>query len=54
MAAAGEKWSTRIEELGFTDGGGVEDLDEWYDDDTDYRKFGTAVFEEVFTEHRPG
>ncbi len=53
MTAAGEKWGTRIEELGFTDGGGVEDLDEWYDDETDYRKFGTAVFEDVFQDHRP-
>lgn len=53
LVASGEEWATRIAELGYTDGGGFADLDTWYPEDTDYRKLGEAIFEQVMLEHRP-
>jgi TRAP-type C4-dicarboxylate transport system substrate-binding protein len=49
-----EKWTGIVEELGISDGGSVEDMDEWYDDEsTDFRPLGDRVVEEVLLSHRP-
>lgn len=49
----GEKWSAKAEELGFTDGGGVEDIGEWYDVETEFTPFSQVVVDDVLTKHRP-
>lgn len=52
--ASEEEWSTRFEELGYTDEGTVEDFDEWFDPDTDFSGYAKAVYEEgTAQEHRP-
>src|SRR5699024_4163197 len=48
-----QKWTDRAEELGFTDEGTTEDFDEWFDDQTDFRPLGQAIFDEVILPHRP-
>lgn len=49
-----EKWSTVAEELGYEDGGSLEDLDEWYDPDKfDFRPLAERVYEDVMLPHRP-
>ncbi|GAA4283051.1 hypothetical protein GCM10022261_05820 [Brevibacterium daeguense] len=48
-----EKWAQQAEELGYEDQGSTEDFDEWYDEETDFTKMSTALFDEVFTAHRP-
>ncbi|GAA4516999.1 hypothetical protein GCM10023159_29480 [Brevibacterium yomogidense] len=48
-----QKWADRAEELGFTDEGTTEDFDEWFDEDTDFRPLGQAIFDEVILPHRP-
>lgn len=48
------KWSEVAEELDYTEAGGFEDLDEWYDpEDYDYAPMAERVFEEVLLAHRP-
>ncbi|WP_349828261.1 TRAP transporter substrate-binding protein DctP [Brevibacterium litoralis] len=54
LVEAGETWTARVEELGYTDGGGFPELDEWYPEDTDYSLLGTEIFEQVMLPHRPG
>ncbi len=49
-----EKWQKKADELGYTDGGDFDTMDQWYDPDTDYVPFGEAVYEEVILPHRPG
>lgn len=53
VIASGEKWTAKAEELGFVDEGEFSDFDEWYDDNTDFRPFAEAVYEEVLQAHRP-
>lgn len=54
VAETGERWSEVAEELGYTEAGGFEDLDEWYElDDYDFAPMAKRVFEEVLLEHRP-
>lgn len=53
VAAAGEKWAKKAEELGYVDAGDFSDFDKWYDPETDYRPFAEAVYKEVFQAHRP-
>ncbi|WP_291798167.1 C4-dicarboxylate ABC transporter substrate-binding protein [Brevibacterium sp.] len=49
-----EKWTTIVEELGYADGGGFNDADEWYDsDEWDFAPYGQRLFEEVALPHRP-
>lgn len=49
-----QKWTARVEELGYTDKGSVDSLDEWYDPNTDFLDFGIALFEEGQSlAHRP-
>ena len=48
-----EKWAARIEEMGYSDEGTTEDFDEWFDEDTDFRPVGQAIFDEVILPHRP-
>lgn len=48
------KWSAAAEEIGYTEAGGFEDLDEWYDaNDYDFSDMAERVFEEVLLDHRP-
>jgi len=47
------KWASTIEELGYADEGTTEDFDEWFDEDTDFRPVGQAIFDEVILPHRP-
>ena len=53
LKESAEKWTQQAEELGYTDDGAVEDFDEWYDTETDFRPLAQEVFEEAFLEHRP-
>ncbi|GAA4477815.1 hypothetical protein GCM10023190_18150 [Enteractinococcus fodinae] len=53
VIASGEKWTAKAEELGFVDEGDFASFDEWYDEDTDFRPYADAVYEEVLLEHRP-
>lgn len=48
-----DKWAGRIEELGYSNDGSTEDFDEWFDEDTDFRPVGQAIFDEVILPHRP-
>src|SRR5699024_6806645 len=47
------KWASTIEELGYADEGTTEDFDEWFDEDTDFRPVGQAIFDEAILPHRP-
>jgi len=50
-----EKWSSAISEMGYEDEGEMDDLNEWYDPETNYDEFSWAVYEESGAlEHRPG
>lgn len=51
--ASREHWTSTIEELGYEEAGDFEDMDEWYDPDTDYTPLADALFEEAMLEHRP-
>ncbi len=53
MATVREEWTTEVEELGYSDGGSLADMDEWYDIDTDYRPLGEAFMEKTMKDHRP-
>ncbi|MCX0278118.1 hypothetical protein NLM24_47820, partial [Nocardia zapadnayensis] len=53
MATVREEWTTEVEELGYSDGGSLADMDEWYDMDTDYRPLGEAFMEKTMKDHRP-
>lgn len=48
------KWSDIAEELGYTEAGGYEDLDEWFDmDDYDFAPMAERFFEDVLLPLRP-
>lgn len=53
VTESGKKWSAKAEELGYTDDGDFEKLDDWYDDSTDFRPFAEAVYEDTLLPHRP-
>jgi TRAP-type C4-dicarboxylate transport system substrate-binding protein len=54
VSEAGERWSEVAEELGYSEAGGFEDLDEWYEPaDYDYAPMAERVFKDVLLEHRP-
>lgn len=53
MRVSRETWSSRAEELGYVDGGGLADFDEWYDEGTDYRPIARELLEGPMLEHRP-
>lgn len=49
-----DKWSKIAEELGYEDGGGFEDVDEWYSpEEYDFAPMAERLFEEVMLPHRP-
>jgi len=51
---AAEKWTQIVEDLGYEDGGGFEDMDEWYsEDEYDFTPFSERFFEDAMIEHRP-
>ncbi|WP_344310039.1 TRAP transporter substrate-binding protein DctP [Brevibacterium samyangense] len=55
MTALSDKWEGIVQEdLGITDGGTLEDFDEWYaPGDIDFRPYAERVFDEVILPHRP-
>jgi hypothetical protein len=54
ITAAEEEWTTRFEELGYTDEGTVADFDEWYDTETDFSGYAKSVYEDgTAQQHRP-
>lgn len=54
LTGSAEKWSGIVEELGYADGGELENLDEWYEaGNVDFRPLGERVFEEAALAHRP-
>ncbi|GAA1998098.1 hypothetical protein [Brevibacterium samyangense] len=53
LQASAEKWAGVVEELGYTDDGTLDELDSWYDPETDFRPLATRVFEEAALPHRP-
>lgn len=54
LQASREKWTDRVAELGYEDGGTLADFDDWHDPDADYRPLAQELFQEVMLEHRPG
>lgn len=53
VLASGERWTARANELGYRDDGDFSELDDWYDEDTDFRPFAEAVYDEILLAHRP-
>lgn len=54
LTASAQKWSGIVDELGYTDGGDLANLDEWYEvGSVDFRPLGERVFEEAALAHRP-
>ena len=54
MTALAEKWTTIVDEMGYQDGGTLEDLPEWYEPgDVDFRPLGERLMEESALAHRP-
>ena len=54
ITASEEEWTTRFEELGYTDEGTVADFDEWYDTETDFSGYAKSVYEDgTAQQHRP-
>ncbi|GAA4282684.1 hypothetical protein GCM10022261_02150 [Brevibacterium daeguense] len=48
------KWAGIVEELGYSDGGELSELDQWYDaENTDFRPLGERAYEAGGLEHRP-
>ena len=53
-AAVGESWLSRAAEMGYSDGGDLEQMPEWFSaDDADFLPYTTELYEEVFLPHRP-
>ena len=54
-----EKWTGIAEELGYTDGGGFDDFDDWFEGTPDfedrsyYEPIAEAFYEEIIVPHRP-
>lgn len=46
-------WTATVEELGYADGGDLEDIGDWYNPETDWAPVSDAVFAQVFLPHRP-
>ncbi|GAA4283134.1 hypothetical protein GCM10022261_06650 [Brevibacterium daeguense] len=54
MEASAEKWTGIVEELGYTDAGELDQLDEWYEKGSvDFRPLAERVFSESAAGHRP-
>lgn len=54
LKESAKTWADAVEELGYTDGGELAELDQWYDvEGTDFRPLGEQVFEKGALEHRP-
>lgn len=54
LEESAQKWTEIVDELGYTDGGELSELDEWYEPgDVDFRPLGERVFEEAALPHRP-
>lgn len=54
IAESAEKWTKVAEELGITETGDFEDMDEWWEDRSiDFHPLSQQVFEEAALEHRP-
>lgn len=50
-----EKWSQRVSDLGFADGGDMESMDEWYSADEDWSSYAWDMWENSGAlDHRPG
>ncbi|SMY11885.1 hypothetical protein [Brevibacterium jeotgali] len=55
MHGLADKWTGIVEELGYTDDGGLTELDEWYEPGSiDFRPLGERLFTEAAEQHRPG
>lgn len=53
-SASASHWAKKVEELGFSEGGGIEDFDEWYSaSDFDFTGWAEIFYQEVAQEHRP-
>lgn len=49
-----DKWSGIVDELGYTDGGDLSEMNEWYQpDQLDFRPLGERLMEDVIISHRP-
>lgn len=52
--AIGESWLSVAEEMGYSDGGDLQEKAEWFSaDDADFLPYATRLYEEVFLLHRP-
>ncbi|HJA38310.1 MAG TPA: hypothetical protein H9793_04900, partial [Candidatus Brevibacterium intestinigallinarum] len=50
-----EKWTQRVADLGFEDGGDMEELPEWYSTDDDWSAWAKDLWENTGAlDHRPG
>ncbi|WP_169570503.1 TRAP transporter substrate-binding protein DctP [Nocardioides insulae] len=54
MAELADKWTGIVDELGYKDGGSLEDLDQWYQPGSvDFRPLSKRLFEDAALPHRP-
>lgn len=54
MTGLADKWTAIVEEMGYEDGGTLEDLPEWYEPgDVDFRPLGERLMQESALDHRP-
>jgi TRAP-type C4-dicarboxylate transport system substrate-binding protein len=54
VAEAVARWTEVAEELGYEDGGGFADVDEWYTPgEVDFQPFADRLYEETMLDHRP-
>ncbi|WP_029089750.1 TRAP transporter substrate-binding protein DctP [Brevibacterium album] len=54
VQTAVDKWTGIAEELGYEDGGGFADIDEWYTPgDVDFQPIADRLFDEAMLDHRP-
>lgn len=53
MDESRQVWAEQIEEFGYIDEGTLEDFDQWYDSETDYRPIANELLERSMLKFRP-
>lgn len=52
--AIGEAWVSVADEMGYSDGGDLQSIEDWYSpEDVDFLPYATQLYEDVFLPHRP-
>lgn len=54
VTSALDTWRTVVEDMGYGDEGGFDDVDQWHDDESvDFMPFAERVYDDVMVAHRP-